>query len=413
MSFLWSMDKPRLRNIQALSAEINGRKVLVFQDPERISPEAVMVPAELAPILRYLDGNHTIRDIQAEFMRSTGELVDSEQLKRIVDELDRHLLLESEHLFQHLAKISEAWEKTDVRPPALAGTAYPESRDDLCTLLDGFYTDPAGPGIPGQCSGDDLKGILSPHIDLKDNGPCYAHAYKALAEHSDAETFFIIGTAHFEAMQTFIFCEKDFATPLGIAETDREFIQLIKRRLKDRSSRTDLTHRLEHSLEFQVLFLQHLFAGKKKFRIIPLLVGSFQHIILSQTSPHEDPLIRDFIEVVRTTLSEQGKQVCFITGGDMAHLGPRYGDHEFYDAIREPDIKADDRKMIEPIISADAEAFFQAVSEIQDRRHICGLSPLYTMLEIIKPERGELLKWSCWFDKTTRSAVSFAAMAFY
>jgi AmmeMemoRadiSam system protein B len=407
------MDKPKLRNLQALSTEINGKKVLVFQDPERISPEAVMVPAELAPIIRYFDGNHTIRDIQAKLMRTTGELIDSEQIQRIVNELDKYLLLESEHLFQHLKEISTAWEKADVRPPALAGTAYPESAEELRGLLHGFYTDPAGPGLPDPASANDLKGILSPHIDLKGNGPCYAHAYKTLAERSEAETFFIIGTAHFEAMQTFIFCEKDFATPLGIAETDREFIQLVKRRLKDRSKKTDLTHRLEHSIEFQVIFLQHLFAGKKNLRIIPLLVGSFQHLILSQSSPHEDPLVRDFIEVVRTALSEQEKQVCFITGGDLAHLGPRYGDRELYAPIREPDIKADDQKMIEPLLGADEDAFFQAVAEIQDRRHVCGLSPLYTMLAIIKPERGELLKWSCWFDQATRSAVSFASMAFY
>ncbi len=407
------MDKPKLRNIQAVPAEINGQKVLVFQDPERITPEAVAVPMELAPILQYFDGKRTVLDIQADLMRRTGQLIDSEQIKKIAEEMDKHLLLESESFFSHVRRIAEEWDASDIRPPALAGSAYPVSAEDLRGQLDGFYTSPEGPGLPGANEADDLKGILAPHIDLKENGACYAHAYKVAAERSKAETFFLIGTAHNEAAQTFIFCEKDFATPLGIAETDRDFIGKVKRRMTDRSKRVDITHRLEHSIEFQVVFLQHLFEAKRKLRIIPLLVGSFQHLVLSRSSPQQDPLIQDFIEAVRYALDEKGEGVCFITGGDLAHLGPRYGDRDTYAPIREGEVRQDDGNMIEPLLNGDAEGFFQSVATIDDRRKVCGLSPLYTMLAIIKPERGDLLKWSCWFDKLTGSAVSFASMAFY
>jgi AmmeMemoRadiSam system protein B len=407
------MDKPKLRNLHAVQTELSGRKVLVFQDPERISPDAVAVPIELAPIIQYFDGTHSIRDIQADLMRRTGQLIDSEQISKVVDDLDQHLLLESQRFFAHLDKINKAWDQADVRPPSLAGTAYPESGEELRSMLAGFYNPPQGPGNPGDAIADDLKGILAPHIELRGNGPCYAHAYKALAERTRADTFFIIGTAHFEPYQTFIFCEKDFATPLGIVETDREFIQGVKGSLRDQSKRTDMTHRLEHSIELQVIFIQHLLEGKKKFKIIPLLVGSFQNAMQGGGEPEQDPLVKDFIEVVKEGLSEREGRVCFICSGDLAHLGPRYGQQENFDPIREQEIQEDDEDMLKPLIQADAKGFFKAVADIQDRRNVCGLSPLYTMLQIIEPERGELLKWSCWFDRTTRSAVSFASMAFY
>lgn len=407
------MDKPKLRNIQAVPAEISGQRVLVFQDPERITPDAVAVPIELAPILQYFDGSNTVLDIQAGLMRKTGQLIDSEQIQKIVQDMDEVFLLESERFFAHVRKIMDDWEGSSARPAAMAGSAYPADPGTLSGLLDGFYTDPAGPGAPGEPASDDLKGVLAPHIDLNDNGPCYAHAYKALAERTKAETFFILGTAHSEAAQTFIFCEKDFETPLGKAETDRAFIELVRRRLADRSDRTDMAHRLEHSIEFQVVFLQHLFEGKKNFRIIPLLVGSFHHLIVSGSPPNKDPLVTDFIRAVRETIDEKGKKVCFVTGGDLAHLGPRYGDRDTYAPIREREIFEEDRKMMEPLTNGDPEGFFKSVADTGDRRRICGVSPLYTMLALIKPEKGEMLKWSCWFDKMTGSAVSFASMAFY
>jgi len=56
---------------------------------------------------------------------------------------------------------------------------------------------------------------------VKSNGPCYAHAYKALAEGGDADLFVIFGTGHQLAQPPFVMTEKDYQTPLGAAARPR------------------------------------------------------------------------------------------------------------------------------------------------------------------------------------------------
>ena len=65
-------------------------------------------------------------------------------------------------------------------------------------MLRSYFTHPEGPGgIPGlPKDARRLVGVVVPHIDLDRGGPIYAHAYRAVAERSDAELFVIFGTAH-------------------------------------------------------------------------------------------------------------------------------------------------------------------------------------------------------------------------
>ena len=47
----------------------------------------------------------------------------------------------------------------------------------------------------------------------------------------------------------------------------------------------ELTHRTEHSIEFQVVFLQYLLGGRREFSIVPILVGSFHDLMESGDRP--------------------------------------------------------------------------------------------------------------------------------
>ena len=64
----------------------------------------------------------------------------------------------------------------------------------------------------------------------------------------------------------------DFQTPLGIAETDREFVNELGVELGFDPAAEELLHISEHVIEFQVIFLQHLFQGKHSFKIVPVHV---------------------------------------------------------------------------------------------------------------------------------------------
>jgi hypothetical protein len=53
------------------------------------------------------------------------------------------------------------------------------------------------------------------------------------------------------------------------------------------------------------------------------------------------------------------------------------------------------------------------VSEVGDRWRVCGLAAAYTMLHVLGPSRGELLKYHQAVDDRGTCCVSFASMAFH
>ena len=61
----------------------------------------------------------------------------------------------------------------------------------------------------------------------------------------------------------------------------------------------------------------------------------------------------------------------------------------------------------------DKDGFFMEIARERDRRKICGLPPVYALIEASGAGRGELLKWQYWHDPTTHSVVTFTSMAFY
>ena len=76
---------PRLRlDIDITPAQIDGRRVLLLRDPQGISPEIMAVSIEALDVLRCMDGQHTILDIQAELSRQRGQLVFSDEIRALV-----------------------------------------------------------------------------------------------------------------------------------------------------------------------------------------------------------------------------------------------------------------------------------------------------------------------------------------
>src|SRR5262245_52193499 len=132
------MERPKLRPIEAFPVELSGKKYVYLRDPLHFGNDVVVSPA-LVEVIRYFDGAHTIRDIQAEFMLRSGELIDSELIEKIVEEMDEHLLLESEHFKQVRNQIESDFIAARVRRPAHAGTSYPAEAENLEAELQNFF----------------------------------------------------------------------------------------------------------------------------------------------------------------------------------------------------------------------------------------------------------------------------------
>jgi hypothetical protein len=223
----------------------------------------------------------------------------------------------------------------------------------------------------------------------------------------------IFGTAHQPTTVPFPLTLKDYATPLGIVETDKAFVRALARRYPTDLLSDEWAHRSEHSIEFQVLFLRYIFGPTRKFRVVPILVGSFYECVARQINPAEMVHIADFIQAIREVASARNESICYIVGGDLAHVGMKFGDEGpltpgFLDQVAQ-----DDQDLLAAAAHIDAAGFFQVIAEHHDRRRICGFPPTYLLLSTIPATAGTVLKYSQAVEPATQSMVSYASVVFH
>jgi AmmeMemoRadiSam system protein B len=355
--------------------------------------------------VQLFDGQRTLRDIQAEAMRRVhGQLLPLDRFTVLVAELDEALFLESPRFRQRLAN--------PVREPSCLG-CYAAEPAELRRQLTRLFTHPRGPGLPGEPQRDGrLRAALLPHIDYQRGGVTFAWGFKEVFEASAATLFVIIGTSHYSA-QRFTLTRKDFKTPLGIARTDQQYIDRLVAYYGDGLFEDEMAHLPEHSIELEVVFLQHLYENRRAFRIVPLVVGSFHDAVASGVPPRVQADIGRLIEALRRIDEEMSEPICYIISGDLAHLGPKFGDSQ---PVTEPwrtHSRAQDQLLLRCAEAADACGYFRIIADESDRRRICGLAPTYTVLEAIRPERGKLLHYDQYVHPFGYESVSFASVAFY
>jgi AmmeMemoRadiSam system protein B len=102
--------------------------------------------------------------------------------------------------------------------------------------------------------------------------------------------------------------------------------------------------------------------------------------------------------------------VAFIAGADLAHVGPRFGDPQPVSQTELATIDREDRAMLQAVEAGDADGFFESVRRDGDRRRICGLSPIYTLLRVRAGAKGRLRQYGQWPDP--QGVVSFASVVF-
>lgn len=409
------MDYPKLRrDVSAFPLTVDGRSMICFQDSQGIS-EGIFIPQDLfARIVSFFDGQNSIRDIQYEVMRRHGELLYTEQIEAVANQIDKALLLESPRFYGARERLEEEFRKESVRPAFFAEKSYAADPAKLRDQVQSYFLGSGGPGPPDRKNRNQrLKGLIAPHIDFQRGGHCYAFAYKALAEAIDADLYIILGIAHAPSECRFILTLKDFETPLGIARTDGDFVKALARRCTHDFFQGEFLHRSEHSIEFQVVFLQSVLGPEMRASIVPILCGSFDHYFDEGKIPEKDPTVSQFLDAVRSEVAESQKRICFIAGIDLSHVGPQFGDPRSVDGLICSEIREDDLKNLEKVASLDAGEFFSLIEKDKNRRRMCGFPAIYFLLRTVEANRGEILKYDQGATPDGQSVVSFTAMAFY
>jgi AmmeMemoRadiSam system protein B len=411
-------DHPRLRPVEAFPIQQEGKTLICLRDPQQFSQTIVVSPAVYF-ILSHFDGRHSPVDVQESYARRTGQVLLTDDLNKIIGLLDSHFYLYSPRFLDHQRKIVDEFRKQPVRLPSHAGGVYRENPDELRGQLRSHFDSPDGPGMPQHNSRVTPKAVVAPHIDFHRGGPAYAWAYKELAESSGADLYILLGTSHCGGESPFVATLKDFATPLGNVETDKEFVRRLQAAYKGDLFADEILHRTEHSLEFQVVYLKYiaelqaaLSKSERPFKIVPLLVTSFHSNVLSGEPPEQDARIGDFLKILGDLAANEPRTVCFVAGVDLAHVGMQFGDQEAITPEFLKWVEEEDQRLIGKLGSLDSKGFFEEVAKDQDRRRICGFSPLYSLTHLLDGSRGKLLKYSQAFTQETGSAVTFTSMVF-
>lgn len=399
--------RPKLR--LTLSAQPVEQGVFLF-DPIRVG-RPVQLTRLGFEIARRFDGQRTLRDVQADVMRLTGGvIVPLETITDLAGSLDEALLLESPQF--------EAWVRGPVRKPACIG-CYDADPNRLRAQLRSLFVSSGGPGMPCGADGSgppsphgELRAVLLPHMDYARGNVTYAWGCKELIEQTDARVFVIVGTSHY-SMHRFTLTRQNFETPLGVVETDQGYVDRLEREYGDGLFDDPHAHLPEHSIELEVVLLQFLLENRRPFKIVPLLVGSFGDHVDRGTSPSEARDIGRMVAALRKAEEACPEPVCYVISGDLAHIGPKFGDKARAAGAWLGESRQQDEKILGQIERADPAGYFGVIAAEEDRRRICGLPPTYLTLEAVRPRAGRVLHYQQFVHPEGHESVSFAAAALY
>jgi AmmeMemoRadiSam system protein B len=391
---------PRLRyNLDFLPSPDPNRPGLFIRDPYHYTDATLLVPPPLVQALECFDGQQSTLDLRSELVRITGEIQVGDLEKHLFDSLNDAGFLENDRYRELKARREENFAEEALREAAFAGAAYPEDRAALSGVLNQRLRVPTGNA--------NIVGIAAPHATPDGAWDTYRAAYGALPSPEEAadRTFVILGTSHYGAPERFGLTRKRFVTPYGETRTDQTLVDELERLAPQVVRMEDYCHAVEHSIEFQVVFLQHFYGPDVS--IVPILCGPFVKSIYDGVLPEDSEEVARFFDVLGNIAAREDGRLFWILGIDMAHMGRRYGD-PLRASARLAEMQAveeRDRKRIE------IRAFWSLVQQNHDDLKWCGSSPLYTFMKVKPGLSGSLLNYDQW-QIDPQSVVSFAAMRF-
>jgi AmmeMemoRadiSam system protein B/AmmeMemoRadiSam system protein A len=281
------------------------------------------------------------------------------------------------------------------RPPALAGSWYPDGRAHLTSAARFLLrVATAGPTVPTK-----PVAIVVPHAGWSYSGLAGATAFHLLHP-GDFDRVVVVGPSHHSAFRGYALDDATaYRTPLGeVPICEGTFAAL----------RGDLARLVpgatepEHSVEIEVPFLQ---TSLSRFCLVPVLVGD--------TDADDERAFAEKLARLDDT------KTLFVFSSDFSHYGPRF-DYAPFGAVSPATltkIRDMDGRAVALLARKDAAGFRAYLQETGNT--ICGRHGLSTMLELlgrIAPKaRGVPLAQYASGDlpgMRDDSSVDYVAMAF-
>lgn len=283
-----------------------------------------------------------------------------------------------------------------VRQPAVAGHFYPSSdegcRAEVQAYLSEFTSSaresPTGdPDVGTQAAElraaldagtEQLVGGIVPHAGWICSGAVAAEVLRELTRRPGIETFVMFGAAHRLASDmAALYGQGTWATPLGEIAIDEDLASAVLSASSD-IQENESPHAIEHSIEVQLPFVQHLAPGA---RLLPILVPHMA------AGPAIGLAVAEQARLLR-------REVVFVGSTDLTHYGPRYG---FAPKGRGPGglswaKNVNDRRMIELVCRMEAD---QVARQAREHQNACGAGAVAATLAACRrcgATRGVLLR---------------------
>lgn len=189
-----------------------------------------------------------------------------------------------------------------IRQTAVAGMFYPADPAELKRSVAAYLEDAESEGAPP-------KAIIAPHAGYIYSGPVAASAYKRLRQrHAGIHRVILLGPSHRVGFRGMALSSAEaFATPLGPIRIDHA--QDAALLALPGVTVMDEAHRMEHSLEVHLPFLQVVL---DHFELVPVVVG--------EASPDE---VARLLETVWG-----GEETLIVISSDLSHY------HDYSEAQR-------------------------------------------------------------------------------
>lgn len=402
---------PKLRPLDVKPVEREGQLYLLFRDPLNLRDKVVMIPQAIGAVVAFFDGRRDAEAVSAAIAVRSGVRISPTVISSIAEAFSENLMLDDERAEEAISQALQNYRSRPARPPALAGSAYPEDPEKLTRYLEKWVqlADPDAHTAPRLIG---VRGLISPHIDYMRGGIVYARTWKAIQDAlREIEVAIILGTDHYGGHAEITLTRQNYATPLGILPTAVDLVDYVVDAVgRDAAFQYEIRHSGEHSVELAAVWLQFVY-GRSGLKIIPILIGSFYEFLRQGELPEKDERVRNLIEALSDVVSS--RRALIVVAGDLTHWGPAFGS---------PPVSPEDRIQIE---NKDKQLVMDMAMSHGDNlasefaRHpfyetICGLSPLYVAAKVLQPQRVEWLDYAqCPADGDGTSLVSICGALFF
>ncbi len=272
------------------------------------------------------------------------------------------------------------------RNPVVAGQFYPDTKDELSSLINDIYQKEKN-SIDTTYSGKNIIGGIVPHAGYMFSAYQAIHFFENLRQHpKQFDTIFIVNPSHTGMGNPIAIDDNDYwRSPLGETAIDKEFSDAMNIPVSEREQKG------EHSGEVMLPLLQHFL--NYDFKIVPVT-------LTHQTFENASQVALEIHEANK----KLKKDIVMVASSDFSHfVHPKTG-------------KKLDQLVIDKILAWKSHEVEHVIQS--NRISVCGYGPIMALMEFSKlqsdsPKVNILKKGSSGDVIPSNEVVDYVSMIFY